>query len=302
MKNLFFTLLAFTLLFSMACSNKNDEIARLKAKNDSLLSLGFQKDTTVMEFVKTFNEIQANLDSIKTKEHIISQNTSGGELKTNAKDQVAGDINAIYTMLEKNRALVADLKSKLKKTESKLAHSNENIAQLQKMIENMTSLVETKNAEIAELKSQLSKMNIQVHDMGGQISNLNQTVTDLNTQNEAKQKDLETKNATLNTAYYIIGTTKELKEKKIISKEGGFIGMGKTKTLNPDFDKSSFTKVDITNLTEIPIYKKNVKILSAHPAGSYKLSSEGKKSVDKLEILNFSDFWSTSKYLVIVAD
>jgi len=69
-----------------------------------------------------------------------------------------------------------------------------------------------------------------------------------------------------------------------------------------DFDKSNFTKTDITTLTELPINKKKAVLLSNHPTGSYKLVSNDKKLIEKIVILNFNDFWSRSKYLVIAAD
>lgn len=290
------------MLLTASCNKMKEENERLKAKNDSLLALGFQKDTTVMEFVRAFNEIQSNLDSIKLKENIISQNTSGGtEVQTSAREQITGDINAIYLMLQKNRELVTSLKAKLKKSESGLAGANIKIAELEKMIDNLTKSIEAKDAEIAELKNELGKMNIKVQDLGNQVTSLTTNVEDLSEQNKAKQATIEAKTAELNTAYYVIGTTKELKEKKVIDKSGGFIGIGRAKNITEDFDKTYFTKVDITTLTEVPVFKKKATLLSNHPAGSYKFEGQDKK-VDKLVILNYTEFWSRSKYLVIVAD
>ena len=303
MKKLLLLMLIPAMLMTAGCNKMKEENARLKAKNDSLLALGFQKDTTVMEFVKAFNTIQSNLDSIKLKENIISQNTNGGtEVKTNARDQITGDINAIYQMLEKNRDMVKSLKAKLKKSEAGLAGANVKIAELEKMIENLTKTLETKDAEIAELKEQLGKMNIKVQDLGNQVTNLNSNVDKLSAENKAKQQALDEKTAALNTAYYIVGTTRELKDKKIIDKSGGFIGIGRSKNVKTDFDNTLFTKVDITKFNELPLNKKRVKLLSNHPEGSYKLEGADKKSIDKITILNASDFWSRSKYMVIIAD
>lgn len=291
------------MLLTMSCNKMKEENARLKAKNDSLLALGFQKDTTVMEFVRAFNEIQSNLDSIKLKENIISQNTSGGtEVQTTAREQITGDINAIYEMLQKNRDMVASLRAKLKKSESSLSGANIKVAELEKMIDNLTKSIEAKDAEIAELKDQLGKLNIKVADLGNQVTNLNTDVSNLSSENKAKQQTIEEKTSALNTAYYVIGTTKELKEKKIIDKSGGFIGIGRSKSVTQSFDNSYFTKTDITTLTELPINKRKAVLLSNHPAGSYKFESSGKRSVDKLIILNNTEFWSRSKYLVVVAD
>jgi uncharacterized coiled-coil protein SlyX len=297
MKKLLLLMLIPAMLMTVSCNKMKQENERLKAKNDSLLALGFQKDTTVMEFVRAFNEIQSNLDSIKMKENIISQNTSGGtEVQSSAREQITGDINAIYQLLEKNRAQVASLRKQLK-------GSNAKVAELETMIANLEKSIAEKDAEIAELKDQLGKLNIKVADLGNQVTNLNANVDNLSAENKAKQQAIDEKTAALNTAYYVVGTTKELKDKKVIDKSGGFIGIGRTKTVTADFDKTNFTKTDVTTLTELPINKKKAVLLSNHPTGSYKLvSTADKKLVEKLVILNYTDFWSRSKYLVIAAD
>jgi DNA repair exonuclease SbcCD ATPase subunit len=296
MKKLLLLMLIPAMLMTVSCNKMKEENARLKAKNDSLLALGFQKDTTVMEFVRAFNEIQSNLDSIKMKENIISQNTKGGtEVQSSAREQITGDINSIYKLLEKNRAQVASLRKQLK-------GSNAKVAELEAMITNLEKSIAEKDAEIADLKDQLGKLNIKVADLGNQVTNLNANVDNLSAENKAKQQAIDEKTAALNTAYYIVGTTKDLKAKKVIDKTGGFIGIGRAKTITTDFDKSNFTKIDITTLTELPINKKKAVLLSNHPSGSYKLVTTDKKSVEKLVILNYTDFWSRSKILVIAAD
>jgi uncharacterized coiled-coil protein SlyX len=296
MKKLLLFMLIPAMLMTVSCNKMKEENARLKAKNDSLLALGYQKDTTVMEFVRAFNEIQSNLDSIKMKENIIGQSTKGGtEVQASAREQITGDINAIYQMLQKNRATVASLQKKLKA-------SNTKNTELEAMIANLEKSIAEKDAEIAQLKDQLAKLNIKVTDLGNQVTALNTNVENLSAENKAKQQAIEEKTAALNTAYYVVGTTKDLKDKKIIDKTGGFIGIGRTKTVSPEFDKSNFTKVDITTLTELPINKKKAVLLSNHPAGSYKLQANDKKVIEKLVILNYNEFWSRSKYLVVAAD
>ena len=296
MKKLLLLMLIPAMLMTVSCNKMKEENARLKAKNDSLLALGFQKDTTVMEFVRACNEIQSNLDSIKMKENIIGQNTKGGtEVQASAREQITGDINAIYQLLQKNRAQVASLQKKLKA-------SNTKNAELEAMIDNLNKSIVEKDAEIADLKDQLGKLNIKVADLGNQVTTLNTNVESLSAENKAKQQAIDEKTAALNTAYYVIGTTKDLKDKKIIDKTGGFIGIGRTKQVSRDINNSNFTKVDITTFTELPINKKKAVLLSNHPVGSYKLQANDKKVVEKLVILNYTDFWSRSKYLVISAD
>lgn len=294
MKKILFLLLVPAMLLTMSCNKQKAEIERLKAKNDSLMAIGFAKDTTVMSYVRAFNEIQSNLDSIKLKENIISQNTQGGtELQANAKDQVTSDINAIYQLLQKNRELVAQLRAKLKKSDVR-------IVELEKMIESLNKQIEEKDVEIASLKDQLANLNIKVEGLSSQVSSLNKTVDNLSSENKSKQQTIAEKTAELNTAYYVVGTTKELKEKNIITKEGGFIGLGKSKTVKSDFDKTYFTKIDVTKFKGLPVFKKKATLLTTHPAGSYSLV--GKKAVDSLVVKNPAEFWSASKYLVIIAE
>ncbi len=286
MRKIIYLLLIAVVIFTTGCNRK--EIARLKAKNDSLVVVGSSKDANLVVFVDAFNSIQANLDSIKQKERIIDSAAKGGfEVKGDRKEQIQSDINYIYSLLQKNRLLVADLSAKLKK-------SNKHVAELEKMIENLNKLIAEKDGQIASLKDELAKMNIKVQDLSTQVTTLNTNVSNLNTENKEKQKVIEEKTAELNTAYFIIGTSKELIEKGIIKKEGF---LGTAKDLNTNIDKSLLTKVDITTVNSIPIKKKKATVISTHPASSYKI--EGEKTADNLVILNPAEFWSISKVLVI---
>lgn len=286
MKKIIYLLLIAVIISTTGCNRK--EIARLKAKNDSLLMAGSSKDANLVEFVDAFNAIQSNLDSIKQKEMIIDKTAKGGfEVKGDRKDQIQSDINYIYSLLQKNRLLVADLSAKLKK-------SNKHVAELEKMIENLNNQINEKVGEIASLKEELNNMNIKVEKLNTDVTNLTANVSNLSNENKEKQKVIEEKTVELNTAYYIIGTIKELKDKNIIRKEGF---LGTAKDVNSNIDKSLMTKVDITTVESIPIKKKKVTILSTHPASSYKI--EGDKTADNLVILNQAEFWSLSKILVI---
>ena len=286
MRKIIYLLLISVMIATTGCNRK--EIARLKAKNDSLMMAGSSKDANLVEFVDAFNSIQNNLDSIKKKEQIIDKTAKGGfEVKGDRKEQIQSDISYIYNLLQKNRLLVADLSAKLKK-------SNKHVAELEKMIENLNKQIAEKDGQIASLKEELGKMNIKVQNLSTEVTNLNTNVSNLTNDNKDKQKVIEEKTAALNTAYYIIGTVKELKEKNIIKREGF---LGTAKDVNNTIDKSLMTKVDITTIQSIPINKKKATVISTHPASSYKI--EGEKSADRLVILNQAEFWSLSKVLVI---
>ncbi len=291
MKKFLFALVFPVIILTAGCNQKNTEIAMLKAKNDSLIAISSVKDSTVIDFVNAFNDIQSNLDSIKMKEKIINKTVTGSsEIKARSKDQINSDINLIYKLQQDNRAMVTSLRSKLKKSG---VHS----VQLEQMVENLNKQIEEKDAQIAQLKVDLARVNVQVTDLTTKVVDLNANVDNLSTQNKQRQQVIDDRTSELNTAYYVIGTTYYLKEKKIITKAGGFIGLGRSKDLAPDMDKSYFTRVDITNFNVLPIMKDKATVLSSHPKSSYRIT--GKNASDSLIIINPKVFWSLSKVLVV---
>ncbi len=292
MKKFIYVLLIPVIIMASGCGHRKAEIARLKAQNDSLRIVGTDKDSNIADFVTTFNEVEANLDSIKRLELIIDKSAKSGEVKGSRKEQIKSDIAYIYNLLQKNRKLVAELTSKLSK-------SNRHATELQKMIDNLNKSIDEKNTQIAQLTDELGRLNIQVKDLNVKVSDLNTNVNNLSADNQKKQAEIDAKTEALNTAYYVIGTNRELKDKKIITGAGGFIGIGRTKNVMADLNMNDFTKVDITKVNEIPVMKKKINIVTSHPKSSYRI--EGNKSVDKIVIVNAKEFWSLSKVLVIIA-
>jgi len=292
MKKFIYLLLIPVIILTSGCAHRKEQIARLQAQNDSLRAVGTDKDSNIADFVTTFNQVEANLDSIKRIELIIDKSAKAGEVKGSRKEQITSDIHYIYDLLQKNRKLVAELTAKLSK-------SNRHAKELQLMIDNLNKSIDEKNAQIAQLTDELGKLNIQVKDLNVKVAGLNSNVNDLTADNQKKQADIDAKTEALNTAYYVIGTNRELKDKKIITGAGGFIGIGRTKNVMADLNMNDFTKVDITKVSEIPVMKKKINIVTNHPTNSYRI--EGNKTVDKIVITNAKEFWSLSKVLVIVA-
>ncbi len=254
-----------------------DSLMNENVKKDGKLS---QNEAAIQEYVTAMNEIQSNLDEIKAKEKILNTSTTSGDVR-NKEDQIKNDIQAIYELMAKNKARMGALNKKLKNAYKK-------IDGLEQLIARQEAELNAKEGQITELKNQIEHLNIE-------LSNLN-----LNYEELAQETEVKTEK--LNTAFYAIGTMKELKEKGVVTKEGGFIGLGKTAQLKNDFNKEYFTKINITENLSIPIAAKKAKILTNHPSSSYKLVGEKEKKVEKIEITNGEEFWSSSKYLVIVIE
>jgi hypothetical protein len=275
-------LLLIPLFFACGRTAKKEAEA-LKAKNDSLMAQTMSKDEAINEFIASINDIQGSLDTIKMKEKIINLNTDRtGELKLSAKDQIKSDITAIYSMMEKNKRLLADLTRKLKS-------SNMKVTELEKLVDRLQKDINAKNTEIETLREKLARLNITIETANLRLDTLTGVVKKQSGTLKEREQIIAAQEAALNTAYYIMGTSKELTKNGVIAK-------GK---ILADFNKDLFTKIDIRKVTEISILSKKASVISNHPTSSYKLVGD-KKIVQSLQIIDYKAFWTNSRYLVIV--
>ncbi|MCX6242044.1 MAG: hypothetical protein NTX43_09590 [Bacteroidetes bacterium] len=273
-------------VFVASCGREAKKKAEeLQARTDSLMNQTMQKDEAINEFVRSINDIQSTLDTIKMKENVINLSTErGGELKQTAKDQIKTDIQTIYSMMLKNKDQLAKLSKKLKA-------ANMKVDELQKMVTRLEKDIASKSAEIEELRGSLAKINIKFEAATLKIDTLSKTVNEQGQKINNQTQTIASQEEALNTAYYVIGTSKDLKKNGVVKKSD----------VLADFNKELFTKIDIRKTIEISILSKKAKILSSHPSTSYKFTGD-KKIIQSLQILDYKAFWSNSKYLVIMVD
>ena len=275
----------FSSAFFFSCGNGNENEANpvedsLKNVTQNLSGQVVAKDSAIFGFIRAFNEIQDNLDVIKDKEKLLTTSSQSGELDQDQKEKIISDIQAIYDLMVKNKQKLGSMNKKLKK-------ANLKIAEFQEMIERLNNQIAEKDGEISELKAQLEKLNVELSEV---------------TMNyEAAQEMLEEKTGKLNKAFYAFGTSKQLIKQGVLTKEVGFIGRGKAEKLKDNFNKSYFTSIDVTETTSIPLACKKAKLVTTHPSDSYKFDGADGK-VEKLVITNPEEFWSASKYMVIVVE
>ncbi len=292
MRKLFYLLL-FIPILALSCCNSG-EIKRLQEERDSLAQIAASNDQTINDFVNAFNEVEANLETIKQKEKIISMKTHGDvRLNENSKDKINDDILAIYDLMKKNKQTIAKLEKKLKKSKNQSAGFKKMIAKLKKQ------LVE-KDEQIESLKEELSKMNINVQELNTEIANLSTDIDTLKQKSSEQKQVINEQTKELHKAYYVFGTKKELKKNKIISSKGGFVGIGKTQKLTDNFNKSQFTEVDTRSFKSVALFAKKAKLVTSHPGSSYYFAGDDK--IDSLVIKDSKAFWSVSKYLVIMVN
>lgn len=272
--------------FTVACNQEEvDQLTQLKTE---LESEAITKDSTINDMMATFNLIQDNLDEIKRRENLVEINTEGdAEMSIGKTEKINRDLQMINKLMIDNKNLIEALSKKAK-------NSGVKIGELERMIANLTKRVQSKDVEIATLKEELVTMNFKVTE-------LNQSLDEMALDNMRKQKALEESIDEINTAYFAYGTYNELNEKNVLTKEGGFLGLGKQKTLKDNFNEEYFSKIDLTKTTSFLIYSKKASLVTTHPDDSYKFVGNDNQ-IDSLVITNPAEFWKASKYLVVLVD
>lgn len=257
---------------------------RLKAENDSLLMELSQRNSELDEMMGTFNEISEGFRQISAAESRVDlQRGAVAEGSLSAKQQIASDIEFIRKQMEENKEQIAKLQAQLKS-------SKNNSAQLKKAVEALTQELTAKTQRIEELQAELASKNIRIQELDAAVTGLSADKEALTIENEAKAQTVAAQDKALNSAWFVFGTKKELKDQKILSK-GDVLK-------SADMNKDYFTQIDIRTTKEIKLYSKSAEILTNHPTGSYGFEKDDKGQLT-LKITNPNDFWSASKYLVI---
>lgn len=231
--------------------------------------------------IGTLNEIQEGFREINEAENHLSVVRNGeGANKT---EQIKENLRFIANTMARNRDMI-------KRLQQQLRESRFNGDELRKTINNLTLQLDEKDQEIQRLRTELNSKNVHIAELDEKINDLNSSVEDLQTETHQKTQTISNQDKQLNTAWFVFGTKKELKEQHILVNG---------RVLQSNFNKSYFAKIDIRIDKEIKLYSKSARILTMHPSESYTLTPDVNKQYI-LRITNPQLFWSTSKYLVVL--
>jgi chromosome segregation ATPase len=284
MKKILLLSVCVALLSSCGNMGKNDA---MKSQNDSLSQVLAQRDAELNGIMEAFNEIQDGFRMINEAESRVDLETGAVEGRSNVQ-KIKADIVFIMEKLDANRKRIAELEEQLKN--SRYASS-----QLKTTIANLNKELLAKTQQIETLQAELASKNIRIAELDDAIVGLTQHVNDLVAENKAKSATVATQDKALNAAWFVFGTSSELKEQKIVSKKF----LQKKKVLeSDDFNKEYLTQIDIRTDKQIMLYSPEAELLTSHPVGSYEFQKNEKGQLALL-ITNPNKFWSVSRYLVI---
>ena len=269
-------------LVFVGCNNNKPQTNIVTAQQtDSLQKILAQKDNEINDMMGTLNDINEGFREINEAENRVALAKQGEG--TDMTQRIKENIMFIQTTMKQNIELISKLKEQLRE-------SSFNSVQLKRTIINLTKQLDAKDQQLQQLRAELDAKDIHISELDETIANLNTNVSSLTDESNQKTQTINNQDKQLNSAWFVFGTKKELKEQHII--EDG-------KVLQASFNKNYFTKIDIRVDKDIKLYSKYAKLLTTHPAGSYSIQRDASDQFI-LHISNPQSFWSTSKYLVIL--
>ena len=287
-----YTTAILVVLMLVSCHDYKKDAEQLQMKVDSLQTVAENKDATIDNILTDFTEIQANLDSIKKMEDMIAVPEEPEQaISDNRKARILSDIQAINGLLKENKELIASLQRRIRNSNLQSGKLESMVNDLEQLTENLEKNIAQKDEEIASLNEKVQEQTEDISEMSEQIETMEQL--------SARQLDsLKLQEAELNKAYYIVGDVKALEEQGVVEREGGILGIGRTPVIKEDFAKEMFTEVDKREFRLLPLEAKKADVVSVHPIDSYNIT--GEDIAESLVIDDQEEFWSASKYLVVV--
>jgi hypothetical protein len=288
MKNLKYFFLS---LITISCVSNSESVSEESRRIDSLQSLLSSKDQAInsLEFQKLnddsivnlyalyIQKIKDNIDEINKQELIINNKKNNPDFIEKDTTDIIKSIKILSKKLQENESMILALNNAVKLEKDKNSQFVSKVTDLREEIAQS-------NREVYYLKEELNSMNASFEAIFKKYNLQNKKISDLN------QK--------LNEVAYVIGSKSELLDNGVLTKSGGLIGIGKTRKLNSDLNTDYFTYVSKYKFQNIPLGYKTVRLMTAHPTSSYRLSNSN-EIIDSLIIINQDDFWRNSKFLVV---
>ena len=265
----------------VACDGGNGGKDSVESEKDSLRSVIEQKDNEINDLMGTFNEIQQGFDLINEAEGRVNM-LKGNAERNNMAENIRENMEFIQQTLAENKRKIAEL-------ENKLNSSSINSSKLKEAVNRLMGQLKEKDEEIELLRSELAEKNVMIAALDSTVNVLKDENAEIRRDRDVSDEIARNQDVQLNTAWYVFGTSKELKEQGILQKG---------EVLKGEYNKNYFTKIDIRKVNVIPLESRYAELLTNHPANSYSLLKDSKGEYT-LRITDASKFWSVSKYLVV---
>ncbi len=279
MKKVMMAFSAALVLFS--CGENTNAYKELQAKLDSVTRINDSYEADLAETDSLVANVLTNFQDISTAEKMIDVNPRG-EMSQTQKERIKNNVTLINDKLRASTEALDALTQKLAAGGTENKRLRHTIAALKKDLE-------VQRQRIIALTEELQRKDLAIGALDSIVTNLGQDVERLNETTAKQASTLASQDKELHTVRYCVGTKSDLKDFKLL--QGG-------RVITDGADLSYFTTADQRKLSQIPLYSREAKILTTHPASSYVLIADGDKNLT-LNIKDHKAFWSASRMLVI---
>ena len=249
----------------------------------------------------SYDRIESNLAKIHQHESMIQQSMSDAESTSSLgpEERIQHEIDMIEQLISENNLLIASLNDQIKDKDTRLASYDRSVRDLKARVAEYKEVVDVLVAEKEALQQSLDETTLAKSNLEVQVSTLDNEVAQKAAVIEDQNQLLLEKERSLHTANYTVGNYKSLRDRNIVDKEGGFLGINRVKTLSNGLDPEHFQEIDTREVTQIPVDAKRCEIITDQDPSTYSLVYEDGK-VGWIKITDPSRFWGKTKYLVVV--
>ncbi|HEY6160025.1 MAG TPA: hypothetical protein VI112_02350 [Bacteroidia bacterium] len=282
------------LLASVIGVGCKDKQAEENAKRMEAQRMAHVRDSIETVFNQTLWDIDRNLQVIREKEGTIMMGPgSPVEKGISTKERITRSIQLINNLMDENKKKIAELEEQSKKY--KLDDSRQ-----YKLVKEAQKKIEQQEKDLTMLKDELAKKENELAQTQFDLSTLQVKMSDVEANNQMLQELSNRYETDVNTAYYAEGTYTQLKKEGVLEEPKGMFGaLKKPKVNTGSVKEESYKKIDIRQVSSIPVNAKNAKLLTYHPFNSYAFKKNTDGSIASLEIKDPNSFWKMSKYLVM---
>lgn len=284
---LLLVLIVGTVIITRNNKKNTDQATLMQNEKLDLATQLNQRDSIINEWVLAFNEIETDIKKITARENMLTLQSMNPEISKDKKEEILKEISFIRNLIDQNKKRIASLNSQLRK-------SGINMTSLQARIDTLGANINQRDKDIAALRTELMDKNFEIGNLYKEVDTMKFTLANRETRINEQTHEI-------NKAYVVSGTYKDLKEKGLLDREGGVLGLGGKESLQENALKDElFTQVDITETKTIPVNSKSAKLVTDHPANSYEMvKDESSDMISYIEIKDPLTFWKISKYAVV---
>ena len=292
---------AFLMVIAAAAVGCDRNQARLAQALAESRAAEAQKDSLLTEILETTQFVSdLNSELAKAKAVSASQESSdpgmpGAQKDREERQETLQRIQQVIARLNESEAKLTATENRIKNAKIRNARLLAQISTYKQTIDDLKTAAEQQRAEqeaiIADQRTQIASLSGQIDELNVQTASLRDTVGHL-----TRYK---------NRVYYAIGTKDELIRNGVVTKEGSkFLIFGGTRlepARKPNLE--AFTMIDKTQTLSIPLPRTDKKYrIVSRQSPEYLGGDITEKGEVRgvLEITSPEEFWSASKYLILV--